>query len=121
MMSKEEKFVERCRKALQQIYWNMIYHERKKWKVNLLSNVQYVYDNNFVDDVHSNIYLSYLINLLDGREKKSTPTGKYILKRHIIDGLSELEVAIELKISQQAVSKCKNNCLTFLRQKLESY
>lgn len=120
MMEKDEEIVERCRRALQQIYWNMIYHEKKNWKMNRLG-MYYSHEKNFTDDVHENIHLSHLINLLDGFKKKSSATGKYILKRHIIDGLSELEVALELKISQQAVNKCKKRCLTFLRQKLESF
>jgi hypothetical protein len=119
-MLQDEEIIEKCRRALLQIYWNMIYHERKKWKVNRL-NMYNLHEKNFTDDVHGNIHLSHLINLLDGLKKKSSVTGKYILRRHIIDGLSELEVANELKISQQAVNKCKNRCLTFLRQKLESF
>lgn len=59
----------------------------------------------------------YVKELLDGIPWEKC---RYIIRRIVIEGLTEKEVASELQITQQAVNKWKKKGLEVLRQNLSN-
>lgn len=67
---------------------------------------------NHTASIISNLYVNQLMKTIPSE------TGRFIIERVILQGYTESEVADELKISQQAVNKCKNKYLRILRNQL---
>lgn len=109
--STENGDFESLKKDLNRALWRLQYKCRK------LTNTQIfcLQDNSCSEDFESKVVSK--LNLEDIMEKISSEKSKYIIIRTILQGATEKEVAIELKISQQAVSKCKTKALKNLQMK----
>ncbi len=115
MHTKDDISVEICRRLLRRAAWRIQYRTRmhqEKECYTLYDNQAYNFS--FEAEVLSKIYVR---NLLD-----TIPCEKcrYIIQRTIIDGLTEKDVAYELKITQQGVSKWKIKGLKLMQQTLKN-
>jgi DNA-directed RNA polymerase specialized sigma subunit len=85
--------------------------KKRKKELPMIDNYHYSHANN-ITPVISNLYVKQLMKTIPSE------TGRYIIERVILQGYTESEVANELKITQQAVNKCKNKYLRILRNHL---
>lgn len=109
--------VENYRKLLRRAAWRLQYKARTQHvkECYLLFESQ-VHDNGFEAEILSNIYVKELFGSIPWER------CRYIMKRIIIDGMTEQEVARELNMTQQGVNKWKKKGLNLLRQVLtDSY
>lgn len=105
--------VEMFRKNLKRIAWRVQYYARKQQlREYLVQSEHYGYVPNFVPQLESDLYVLEVLNWIP------STTGKYVMQRLILDELTEKEIATELNMSQQAVSKWKRKGILLLRQKL---
>ncbi len=96
-------------KILQRIAWNLPYRVRKKNSKEVLVSDDIVISV-FDDKKISSIYVEEIIDHIPSDK------GKYIIRKTIVDGLTEKEVAAKLNMTQQGVHKCKKKNLEILRQ-----
>lgn len=110
-MDNQSLLLEQYRQALQRCAWRLQYRIRKQTNREILSSVDFDYFQitSNVSDQLSNIEVEELIQNINSEK------GRHIIKRIYIDGLKEREVADELCISQQAVSKWKKKGLEIMR------
>lgn len=106
-MINEFPLIEQCRQVLRRFAWRMQYRARKQKNHELLS-----IDLNYAEKTEGSLNI-YVVELIESIQSKK---GRYIIKRIYIDGLNEREVANELRISQQAVSKWKKKGLETMRR-----
>ncbi|MEF2967779.1 sigma-70 family RNA polymerase sigma factor [Paenibacillus sp. M1] len=112
-MENRDETVETCRKLLKRAAWRIQYKTRMQQVRECNPFLDYqVYDNSFEAHVLSKIYVDQLLEVIPWEK------SKYIIQRTVIDGISEQEVADELKITQQGVSKWKRKGLELLKQSL---
>ncbi|NDI35736.1 sigma factor-like helix-turn-helix DNA-binding protein [Chengkuizengella sediminis] len=104
------------RVLLKRMAWRIQYaakvRRKKEWLVEFdecLCTTQ-----SFLPDMVSRYYLLELLSLLSSNKEK------YILQKIYFEGFTELELAKELNISQQAVNKCKKKAIQTIRQKISS-
>lgn len=64
----------------------------------------------FENELVSKIFVNEVINTIPNRK------CRYVVNKVVIEGYTEKEIAEELKISQQAVNKCKQRALHYLRR-----
>jgi RNA polymerase sigma factor (sigma-70 family) len=100
------------RKELRRIAWRIQYRARVQHSRELL-----IFDHHIEYKMNTTPHFSNL-NIQDLLSNIPTEKGRYIIKRLLLDGYTEKEVAKELKISQQAVSKWKKKGLEILRKKV---
>ncbi|RRJ64201.1 sigma-70 family RNA polymerase sigma factor [Paenibacillus oralis] len=109
MDKKETLVVERYRKELYRIGWRMQYRYRKmrRHECSLFDNISG--QQHFSETSDTRILVQQLLHSLPEK-------GKTILHKLYIQELTEAEVAAQLQISQQAVSKWKKKMLQQLSQ-----
>ncbi|NBI28132.1 sigma factor-like helix-turn-helix DNA-binding protein [Chengkuizengella marina] len=102
---------------LKRMAWRIQYAAKVRRKKECLVEFdEYVYTTqSFLQDMVSKYYLLDLLSLLSSNKEK------YILQKIYIDGFTELELAKELNISQQAVNKCKKKAIQTIRQKIATF
>lgn len=107
--------VDLCKKKLIRASWRLQYRSRKRIKYeNNNLNDYLVNGNSFEEEVTSMLNLKYLLG------KISSDRARYIIIRIILQKATEKQVSKELKISQQAVSKCKVKTLNLLRKMMSN-
>lgn len=113
MHTDDDISVENCRKLLRRAAWRIQYKTRIKQmrECRLLFDDQ-AYDMGFEADIISAIFVENLLNTIPSER------CRFVIKRTVIDGLTEKEVAYELKITQQGVNKWKKRGLELLRKSL---
>lgn len=100
-------------KNLQRAAWRLQYQTRKQLTREIAIQVElYSSSPSFALQVDSDIYVQELINQLPSEK------ARYIFRRLFVDGLTEQEVALELNMSQQAVSKWKKKGVSIMREKM---
>jgi len=102
-----------CRKLLKQAAW------RLQYKVRIQQNREYIVSSeneigisSFDTELISDMFVMELL------EEIPWEKSRYIIRRIIIEGLTEKEVAVELHITQQGVNKWKRKGLEILRKNL---
>ncbi|MEK3715880.1 MULTISPECIES: sigma-70 family RNA polymerase sigma factor [unclassified Paenibacillus] len=113
MVTCDDELVETCRKLLKRSAWRIQY----KTRIQLIkeSNPLYdneCYDNSFESMVVSELFVDELLDMLPWAK------CRYIIKRTVIEGMAEQEVAAELQMTQQGVSKWKRKGLEVLKENL---
>jgi DNA-directed RNA polymerase specialized sigma subunit len=103
----EFPLIEKCQQVLRRFAWRMQYRARKQMNHEFLS-----IDLDYAQETEGGLNI-YIVELIESIQSKK---GRYIIKRIYIDGLNEREVANELRISQQAVSKWKKKGLETMRR-----
>ncbi|MGD8192181.1 sigma-70 family RNA polymerase sigma factor [Brevibacillus ginsengisoli] len=98
-------------KHLQRIAWRLQYEAKKTYRHE--SMLEDVWSKDEMNNVDSNLFVEELLLTLPDR-------GRYIIKKVVIEGIPEKEVAEYLQISQKRVHVCKMKYLQALRQKLIS-
>ncbi|MEK3905364.1 MULTISPECIES: RNA polymerase sigma factor [unclassified Paenibacillus] len=113
MVTCDDELVETCRKLLKRSAWRIQY----KTRIQLIreSNPLYdneIYDNSFESMVVSELFVDELLDMLPWEK------CRYIIKKTVIEGMPEQEVAAELQMTQQGVSKWKRKGLEVLKENL---
>lgn len=105
--------LELCRTLLRRSAWRLQYKIRTQQNKESFSIYDYQgHDKSFEDEIISQIYVKELLSKIPWEK------SRIIIQKVIIEEKTEKEVALELKISQQAVSKWKIKGLNLLRQNL---
>ncbi len=104
--------VEQYRKELYRIGWRIQYRARVISNREIIKEEEEFYAISFTDDVNNKLYIKELINSLP------STTGKAIIHELYINDKTETQVARELNMTQQAVSKWKKKMLKHLYQTL---
>ncbi|WP_159888572.1 sigma factor-like helix-turn-helix DNA-binding protein [Paenibacillus puerhi] len=99
------------REELYRFAWRIQYHLRKQRKCELLCFDDEQLGSELELDLVGNLHIEELIASID------SPKARYIVRRIYMDGMTEKEVAKELNITQQAVSKWKKKSLESIRRK----
>ncbi|XOI98813.1 sigma-70 family RNA polymerase sigma factor [Paenibacillus polymyxa] len=110
-MEIQQSQFERYRTEIYRIGWKIQYRAKKiRYKeIPIFEDEKSV--ENFTTQLEDKIIIEELI--------QDIPlNGKEVLKRIYLEGYTEKEVAIQLKISQQAVSKWKKKMINLLSQKM---
>lgn len=113
MSTCEDELVETCRKLLKRSAWRIQY----KTRIQLIRESKPLYDNQLYDNsfeslVISELFVDELLEMIPWEK------CRYIIKKTVIEGMPEHEVAIELHMTQQGVSKWKRKGLEILREYL---
>lgn len=113
MVTCDDELVETCRTLLKRSAWRIQY----KTRIQLIRESKPLYDNQCYDNsfesmVISDLFVDELLNMIPWEK------CRYIIKRTVIEGLPEQEVAAELQMTQQGVSKWKRKGLEVLKQVL---
>lgn len=112
-MESSERII--CQQALKRIAWRLQYRTRKRRKNEIVFIPDHIgFQTNPYAHLISQMSITELI------EKVPSTKGRFILKRLYMEGYLESEIARELNISQQAVSKWKRKSLQFLAQIMNS-
>ncbi|MEJ8547351.1 sigma factor-like helix-turn-helix DNA-binding protein [Brevibacillus borstelensis] len=98
-------------KQLKRFAWKLQYHAKKIYRHERTLND--VWTQVQINEVDSKIFVEELLSSLPER-------GRYIIRKVVIEGLSEKEVARHLHISQKRVNVCKKRYLQQLSEKLTS-
>ena len=111
----ENMNAEILRQCIKRAFWRLQYKARKKNNTEIYS----LLDNNissesFDSKVATKLDLESLVKKIPSRK------SRYIIVRTVLQGVPEKVVANELKISQQAVNKCKKKILKDLRMKIKT-
>ncbi|MBM7109692.1 hypothetical protein SAM19_03095 [Brevibacillus laterosporus] len=106
----DEILITKCQKILQRIAWNLQYRARKRNSKELFLSEEIVLSS-CDDKEYSALYLEDIFQQIPSDK------GKYIIRKIIVDGFTERELANELNMTQQGVHKCKKKYLALLRQK----
>lgn len=105
---------QRCEVELRRIAWRLQYRERVRRKKEVPHDERILYQSvneGKHPDITDQIYMKQLFESIPSEK------DKYLLKRLFWDDITESQLALEFKISQQAVSKWKIKVLAQLRQK----
>lgn len=113
MITCDDELVETCRKLLKRSAWRIQY----KTRIQLIRESSPLYDNQLYDKSFESTVIS---DLFVDELLKTIPWEKcrYIIKKTVIDGMAEQEVARELQMTQQGVSKWKRKGLEILKEYL---
>ncbi|UUZ82884.1 hypothetical protein LJK88_02330 [Paenibacillus sp. P26] len=114
-MDKPSTYVlEPYRRALQRFAWRIQYRARKQSNREAASLDTDLFQSagSHAPDFLSGLRLEELMGSIPSDK------GRHIIKRIYIDGMKEKEVADELHISQQAVSKWKKKSLESMRRQI---
>lgn len=110
MDNKNNSVYEQYKSEIYRIGWRIQYRTKK-----IRNNEFPLYENstlsssNFTFSSEKRVLVWQLLN-------KLPPNGKIIMDKLYLQGLTEIEVAQHLHISQQAVSKCKKKMIQLLSQ-----
>ncbi|MGG4035841.1 sigma factor-like helix-turn-helix DNA-binding protein [Paenibacillus cisolokensis] len=94
-----------CRAELKRIAWRLQYGARKQRSREVHITFDISYSVNPYNHIESVIYINQLF------DNTLCETEKYVLKKLIFEDKTEKEIAKELNISQQGVSKWKKKAL----------
>ena len=111
----ESMNAEILRQYIKRAFWRLQYKARKKNNTeiyNLLDNN--ISSESFDSKVATKLDLENLVRKIPSQK------SRYIIVRTVLQGVPEKVVANELKISQQAVNKCKKKILADLRMKIKA-
>lgn len=111
--SKDLEEIEQYRNKLKQVAWRIQYRARMERLRELLvinGMMENLPDREF--NILSNLYVEEFLKNI------SSEQGRFIIRRLIIEGHTEKEVATELKISQQAVNQWKKKGIEMLRKSI---
>ncbi|MRN57259.1 sigma-70 family RNA polymerase sigma factor [Paenibacillus monticola] len=113
MVTCDDELVEICRKLLKRSAWRIQY----KTRIQLIRESNPLYDNQLYDNSFESLVISelFVVELL---EMIPWEKCRYIIKKTVIDGMAEQEVAGELHMTQQGVSKWKRKGLEILKEYL---
>ncbi|BFH18390.1 sigma-70 family RNA polymerase sigma factor [Paenibacillus alvei] len=115
MRNKNISIIDYYQKELKRIAWRLQY--RAKVKRNRETGLNdYLYSTIPAHDysTESHLYVKELIDTIPFH------TGRQVIFKIYVQDKSETQVAKEMNISQQAVSKWKKKCLKYLYQKMSS-
>jgi DNA-directed RNA polymerase specialized sigma24 family protein len=101
-----------CQTLLKRIAWRLQYRIRAQHARELLISVESREQAAFSGSLVSKLYVEDLIMQVPSDK------GRYILRRLILDAMTEKEIAAELQISQQAVNKWKAKSIQIIREYL---
>lgn len=108
-MGEQKLIVERYRKEVYRIGWRLQYYNKKIFH-NEAQGLDFTFiQQDFTDTSIKNIWIQNEFSRLPDK-------GRTILHKLYIEDLSEVEVAKQLQMSQQAVSKWKKKMLHQLSQ-----
>ncbi|EPY09684.1 sigma-70 family RNA polymerase sigma factor [Paenibacillus alvei] len=113
MKDKNASVIEQYQKELKRIAWRLQYYARVRRRRETALN-DYMYLTTPVHDHYRESHI-YVMDLID---KIPFETGKQIIFKIYIQEKPETQIAKEMNISQQAVSKWKRKCLKYLYQKM---
>ncbi len=113
MQTNDSISVENYRKLLRRAAWRLQYKARMQQSKEcyLLFDNQ-LHDSGFETEILSSVYIKELLNSIPWEK------CRYIIRKTVIDGVTEQEVARELNMTQQGVNKWKKKGLELLRQTL---
>ncbi len=113
MQTNDSISVENYRKLLKRAAWRLQYKARMQQSKEcyLLFDSQ-LYDSGFETEILSSVYIKELLDSIPWEK------CRYIIRKTVIDGVTEQEIARELNMTQQGVNKWKKKGLELLRQTL---
>ncbi|MDP4180071.1 MAG: hypothetical protein Q8942_03145 [Bacillota bacterium] len=115
MNNSNEISLDYCRKQLSRALWRFQYRIRKKENFEFTDILKDCESNtNLEEEIASKLNVIYILNNIPSIK------ARYIIIRTVLQGVTEKKVGSELKISQQAVHKCKLKTLMFLREKMNN-
>ncbi|MCE5168320.1 hypothetical protein LQV63_03190 [Paenibacillus profundus] len=111
--NKNVSVIDYYQKKLKRIAWRLEYHAKVRGKRETVLN-DYLYSTVPCRDYYteSHIHVMDLVNTIP------FDTGRQVIYKIFVEDKSETQVAKEMNISQQAVSKWKKKCLKYLYQKM---
>lgn len=113
MLSNDELVLEQCRRLLKQAAWRLQYHTRMQHLREPLTLSEFQGGAcNFDEEVVSGMYVQELTNTIPSEK------CRYIFQKVVIEGIPEKDIASELCISQQGVSKWKRKGIEIIRYNL---
>lgn len=112
MLTDDATAYEGCRTMLKRIAWRLQYRIRTQNARELLIPVDSHGQSAFSGELVSDLYVEELIMRVPSEK------GRHILRRLILDAMTEKEIAAELQISQQAVNKWKAKSIQIIREYL---
>lgn len=112
-MEEQKTMYDRYRTEIYRIGWRLQYKVKKtkNKELPIFENEQLTEDFTLASE--NKVAVRYLLDILP-------ENGKSILDKIYLKGFTEAEVSKQLKISQQAVNKCKRKMLSQLFQKVSS-
>lgn len=111
-MSKESTVIDFYRRELKRIAWRLQYKARMKLKRELPLKPNLDHSDSFTKHSDNKMFIQYLIHSI------TSDNGKKIIYEIYFNNKTEVQVAREMNISQQAVNKWKTKILQYLYQKL---
>lgn len=116
MQATECQVKEICTRTIKRMAWRLQYRvRRQREKEQLFPHNLHETAYDFSTTLVSDLYVRELLDQIP------SPKCQYIIRRILIDGLTEREVSIEVNLSQQAVSKWKRKGLETLRSHILRY
>jgi DNA-directed RNA polymerase specialized sigma subunit len=115
MNAQQSKSLESFRQGLRGFAWRLQYSSKVRHSKESLSLDERHYGYNFTSDVITTIYIKELLLMIPSEK------ARYIVKRLYLDGYTEKEVATELQLSQQAVSKWKKKAFKTIRENMNTH
>ena len=113
MLTNDNISVEVCKKLLRQATWRIQYKTRtQRLREGYPLFESYAYDCSFETAIISEMYVKELLALIPWDR------CRYIIQKTVIEGMTEKEVALELKITQQGVSKWRRKGLAIIKQNI---
>lgn len=112
-MRSDSLTLEECKSILKRIAWNIQYRVKtiRRKEMQMIDGIfsSQAYDNDLTE--------LYINEILDNLKSEKNRT---IVRRVVIDGYTETEVAKELNMTQQGVHKCKVASLKKLKESTKS-
>ncbi|RNB59174.1 sigma-70 family RNA polymerase sigma factor [Brevibacillus gelatini] len=105
-MEKSENLLNQWLQQVRRIAWRLQYREKKKWKHEGLLHEEVVGKDPF-SAIISDLHVEQLLQQLPAQPE-------YIIRKVVIEGRTEQEVANQLNMSRQGVSKCKRKYLRII-------
>jgi len=113
-VQKNETVLDDCIQILKRIAWKIQYNARKIKKAECELTEGAIVGRQYEDN-HMDLFIEELLSNIPSDK------GKQIVKKIVIDGYTEKEVASYMNMSQQGVNKCKVASLNQLRSNLKDY
>ncbi|MEK3879845.1 sigma factor-like helix-turn-helix DNA-binding protein [Paenibacillus sp. FSL M7-0420] len=108
---KSTSSIEYYKRELYRIAWRIQHKQRIQYKKELPLKIEMIKNSISNDEIIEKIHINELLASLP------SPTGRKIIYKIYILDMTTSQIAKELHISQQAVSKWKKKMLTYLYQK----
>jgi len=99
-------------RLLKRAAWRIQYRIKtvKNKEIEMEESIPYGITPNFEEEVISKIFIEELLNSIPNERNRG------IIRKVILEGYTEKEVASELNISQQAVNKCKRKAIEDMKK-----